>query len=525
MKKAKIILALLLAVVLTLTLFAACSKPAGDSGPSSTPSGTSSDTPSSTPSSTTNEPVDPEDIENIRFFLIDMYGVGDYDTTIEDAINAITEKQIGVHVDIGFYGMGDYNNNLSMAIGAGEAVDLACIWVVEPCSVTTMYAQKQLMEITDILDQYGPNLKALVGDYLGAYTINGGLYGIPTYRNFSSSVYLTCRTDVLEELGMKDKYYNMKTFTELEELLMKVKETTDYWPMGSSIIQNACGIYYTGDNFKEDIDFFDLLGDSLYVVHADADGKVEASIETDSYLWSVKKMVEWQEKGLLWPEHLTNDEHTDQIMKQNVIFSNIQPCEIGAETAKSATTGFPVSCITMGDITVMTADVNKFGVGIPITAEAPEAAMKFLDLIYNSKELMNIIDWGIEGSDWVMTETGEADYVDGDSHTARYHNPDFIFGNYFLAEAWKGDGGDFREVAKATNDAAPKSRYLGFVLNTEGMDNIIAGISSVRDEFKDMVYGGYNEDHYNDYIRKMEGAGLRDYISAVQTQLDAFLGK
>ena len=522
MKRSKALLALVLAVVLMLSLFAACSKtttPSSNATGNDTPSNTNTDKPAS------NTPVDPDDISNIKFYLIDMYGIDDYEPTIEDAINAITEKEIGVNVDIGFYGMGEYNNNLSLAVSAGERVDLACIWVVEPCSVTTMYSQGQLMEISSILDEYGPELKPMVEEYLGAFTIDGGLYGLPTYRNFSQSVYLTCRTDVLEQLGMKDAYYNITTFSELEDLLVKVKENTDYWPIGTPFFTNACGIYYTGDNFKEDIDLFDLLGDTLYVVHADDNGHVEAAFETESYLWSVKKMVEWGEKGLLWPEHLTNDEHTDQIMKQNVIFANVQPCEIGAETAKSATCGFPVSCITMGDCKVMTSDANKFGVGIPITAEEPEAAMKFLNLIYNSRELMDIIDWGIEGSDWYTTETGEADYINGDSTTARYHNPDFIFGNYFLAEPWKGDGADFREVAKATNDAAPVSAYMGFVLNTSGMDNVIAGISAVRDEFKDMVYGGYNEDHYNNYVKKMEAAGVRDYLAEVQKQLDAFLGK
>ena len=506
MKKYKAILAIVLAVAMFVTLFAACAK--------------------DTTGSNTGKKDDVGEITNIKFYLIDMYGVDTYDTTIENAINAITEKEIGVHVDVEFYGMGDYNNKLSLAVSGGEAVDLACIWVLEPCSVTTMYGSNQLMEISGLLDEHGPQLKELVKDYLGAYTINGGLYGIPTYRNFSTSVYLTAREDLLLEAGYTvDQFYNMTTFTELEGLMKAVIDKTGVYGLGSSFIQNAAGIYYTGDNFKKDLDIYDLLGDSLYVVHADNAGKVTATYENESWLYTAKLMADWKEKGLLWPDELTNDDHTDNIMKQGVIFANVQPCELGAETAKSATTGYTCRCITLGDCVVMTSDVNKFGVGIPITASEPEAAMKFLNLIYNSKDLMNIIDWGIEGSDFVMTETGEANYVNGDPATSKYHNPDFIFGNYFLVAPWVGDGGDFRDVAKATNDAAPKSQYLGFVMDTSSMDNIIAGISAVKDQFEDLSYGYYTDEHYNDYVAKMQAAGVNEYLAEVQKQLDAFMGK
>ena len=519
MKKMKAILAMIMVFALLVMLFAACGsseQPADENGGGAAPGGTGEN-------DIDYGEEDEDEVANIKFYLIDMYGVDTYEETIENAINAITVPEIGVNVDVGFFGMGDYNNRLSMDIAAGDPVDAACIWVVEPCSVTTMYSQNQLMEISGLLDTHGSELKELVGDYLGAYTINGGIYGVPTYRNFSTSVYLTMRKDVLEQLDMVDYAYNMTTFAELEELLIQVRDNTDLYPLGSTLIQNAAGIYYTGDNFKTDIDSYDLLGDSLYVVHADGQGEVTATFENDSYLYTVQKMVEWKDKDLIWPDILTNDEHVDNIMKQGVIFASIQPCEIGAETAKTASTGYEVACITMGDCMVMTSDVNKFGVGIPITAAEPEAAMKFLNLMYQSEELMNIIDWGIEGDDFVITETGEAAYVDNDSTTARYHNPDFIFGNYFLVAPWIGDGADFREVAKAANDAAPRSPYLGFVLDASDLTNTIAGISAVRDEFEDMTYGYYTQEHYQSYVAKMESAGVRDYLQAVQTQLDAFV--
>ena len=522
MKKFKAILALLLAMALLVTLCAACSSGGGEA---QSPAGDNDAQQGGAPAGNNGDstPADDGEITNIKFYLIDMYGVDTYDTTIEDAI---TEKEIGVHVDVEFYGMGDYNANLSMAISAGEEVDVACIWVLEPCSVTTMYGSNQLTEISSYLDEYAPDLKALVSDYLGAYEINGGLYGIPTYRNFSTSVYLTVRKDLLEQVGVSvDDYYNMTTFSELEELMSKVVSETGVFGLGNSIIQNAAGIYYTGDNFKTDLDIYDLLGDSLYVVHTDDSGKVTATFENESYIYSAKKMADWKDKGLIWPESLTNDEHVDNIMKQGLIFASVQPCEIGAETAKSATTGYDVACLTMGDCVVMTSDVNKFGVGIPITSEEPEAAMKFLNLIYTSKDLMNIIDWGIEGADWVTTESGEADYVGGDKSTARYHNPDFIFGNYFLVEPWIGDGADFRDVAKQVNDAAPKSQYLGFVMDTTGMDNVIAGITAVKDEFKDILYGYYTDEHYDAMVKKMQAAGVQDYLDEIQKQLDAFLAQ
>ncbi len=136
---------------------------------------------------------------------------------------------------------------------------------------------------------------------------------------------------------------------------------------------------------------------------------------------------------------------------------------------------------------------------------------------------MNLLAWGEEGTDYVVNENGEASYGDLD-HNNVYHSCDWPVGSQFLILPWEGQGGDFRVTSKALNDGAENSPYLGFAADASGLDQIFASISSVSEEYTGIMTGGYYTDQIlSDMTAKMEAAGIRDYVAAFQSQLDAWL--
>ncbi|MBR6425683.1 MAG: DUF3502 domain-containing protein, partial [Oscillospiraceae bacterium] len=85
---------------------------------------------------------------------------------------------------------------------------------------------------------------------------------------------------------------------------------------------------------------------------------------------------------------------------------------------------------------------------------------------------------------------------------------------------------DFREVSARENETAPVSPYMGFTMNTSDLDTLIGTISAVNDEYWPRLNSGmYTEDLMNDYLAKLQTAGVDDYIAAAQAQLDAFLAQ
>ncbi len=543
MKRLKSILALLLVAALCLTLLAACAKSEKTDETPKDDQQTTPDTPEESGDDQPDEPDtpdepaepaepeeedEPEEIAEIEFYLWVINTIeSDTADEIAAAMNEITEPAIGVHVNLHAIQSGSYNQQLTMAISGGETVDLCSVLCVPPVDFPTMYAAGQLMNIDDLLNEYAPELLETVGDYMNAYQLDGGTFGVPCYRNYAGIQWWIMRTDVLEELGLTDAATSVTTFTEMEDILQQVKDNTDLWPIGGNqsvlwMPTAATGWYQ--DDFTQ-WDAYDLLGDGLYVVHADENGVVTNAFESDGFKFCCEKARDWFDAGYVWPDSQLAGEHVDTTMKQGILFSDIQPGEMDTAVQKKSSTGYDITITKMSDSMVDTGSVVKFGCGVPVTAAEPEAAVKFLNMLYTSSELMNLLDWGIEGRDYYITETGEADYIDGDANVP-YHVQDFIFGNFFLVAPWAGSGADFRAESMEVLENTPVSWFLGMSFNTGELSDEIAAITAVKDEYYyTLTTGSYTEELHQDFLNKLSAAGVDDYLAEAQRQLDAFLGK
>lgn len=93
-----------------------------------------------------------------------------------------------------------------------------------------------------------------------------------------------------------------------------------------------------------------------------------------------------------------------------------------------------------------------------VLSTEPEAAMKFLNLLYGNEELVNLLAYGIEGEHYVKTEDGKIAYPEGiDPSISKYRgDQSYMYGNAMLTYFhethtvqsheeeiyWAGHGGD-----------------------------------------------------------------------------------
>ena len=98
---------------------------------------------------------------------------------MEDAINAITESEIKVHVNLEMVETGSYAQQVSLRMASSEPTDLLLTMPADSASFTSMQAQNQLMDITDLLAEYGQDIQNIMGDKLKGTSANGRIYGVP----------------------------------------------------------------------------------------------------------------------------------------------------------------------------------------------------------------------------------------------------------------------------------------------------------------------------------------------------------
>lgn len=528
----KKLLAVLLTGVMAMSMLAGC----GNSEETEAESTKASEKASTEVSSAASEEADTEEeegdgeITDITFYMADIAGIGNESAAhVEEALNAITEEKIGVHVDLNLIEAGDYLTQVNLAITSNDKMDMCMIMPMAGSGMSAMVANNQLLALNDYLDEYGQGIKDTMGEYLEAGKVGDNYYEIPTFRLYSSNLAIVMRKDILEELNMVEKAENMTTWAEFEEILAAVADNYDIAPIGGSkgaVFVNDV-VYMCGDNLSDAVTF-DTLGAESFFISTDDNGNVYSLTSTDEFKNAQARVKKWWDNGWVYKDNPTTNEQNTSLMKQNLVFSVTNTVELGAEASWLANTGYEVVIREIVPNSVTNMHVGKFGAAIPVTAEEPEAAMKFMNLMYTDADVMNLLDWGVEGTDYVMKD-GEADYPDGVSaDTVSYHNKDFLMGNYFLAAPWAGNGygSDFRNVAMAELKKAPVSPYLGFNADTSELTNEIAAITNVLNEYINNIRSGaFDDAMYDEFQNALNEAGMQKVVDSYQQQLNEWMGK
>ena len=64
---------------------------------------------------------------------------------------------------------------------------------------------------------------------------------------------------------------------------------------------------------------------------------------------------------------------------------------------------------------------------------------------------------------------------------------------------------------------------MALTVDTSGNESLISAISAVTDEFHGQMCGGfYSDELYQEYLDKLDAAGIDKYIALYQDSIDAF---
>ncbi len=530
MKKLKAILALLLVCCLCLALFAACAN--GESGTTDANDNSTGNTPGNNTSSDkddaqggTEQEQQPdegeEEMVTVKMILSDARSTAtDYGAPVAEAIAARLAEKYNINAEIQYMDYATYQQNLTLMIAGGEWLDIipAIVW----CNVGVIQPQGMLMDITDLLPEYAPDALALVEEYMDAYTFGGRLYGLPTLRNYCKNYYIVMRKDILQELNLLDAAESLSNWTDFESILATVTDayagTGLYAIGGYGAVGSMVGGVVGGDNFSDYITW-DYLSDPVKVVKTDNDGNVSLYQAEPGFEEECARNARWLENGWLYPDTVFNESQNSEMMKNGIYFSFIEGSEYGIENTKKAATGYELVCPMLYPGIVTTNSLQNFGIAVPSTSEEPEAACRVINALYTDEVLMNLYVWGIEGKDYTVVN-GEVVSAEG-SH---YLEGDYLMGNNLLLTPVQGNGADFYDRVAEINATATKSPYLGFVMDTSDMDLQVANISAVMDQYDaDLSCGNYTPEKYQEYLSKLEVAGVYAYLDEIQAQLDAWL--
>lgn len=258
--------------------------------------------------------------------------------------------------------------------------------------------------------------------------------------------------------------------------------------------------------------------------------KVENLFASDWYMETAKTIYEFYQNGYINKDAATNSEDWRTLLKNGNIFSVFYTYHPATPTEFKTSTGYDFEIVKFEEnaLKKSTAYGNVM-FSIAQNSENPEKTMQVLDYIYGSEDVMNLLNWGEEGTDYVFIDkdNGLINYPEGtDSDSVGYSlNLGWELPNQFIAHLWEGSDPNQWNNMKVFNDEAEVSQALGFLFDRSGYETTIAALDNVTKQYQGIIDSGTvdPEKYIPEFLDALEKAGVQEIIDAKQEQLDEWL--
>lgn len=515
----------------------------------------SNDTPA-----TENPPEEaPEKVENgqevqrkepvtIAYWYWNNVGEQEYTDEVEAKLNELLAATPGYeHITIDLRPCKDYATDLTLAIEAGEQIDLISL----PGAGDEAYHIDNGLFVP--LDDYiaaNPEITAELPDWfieMGKY--DGVTYYVPNYQQMANQLFYYTREDWFEESGWDyDELQQAIWDNDVDKMAQFEEDITLAARKVSgndNIYSKGQIVWYSMTYLPPSLNNYTTFGDSFF--YYDEDTHEFSYIDLHE---GVKKgyeyVAKWYDEGILYEDMMSESDAFNHGFTGEYAYAARMSQSFGTpEMVDAQRCGNEAIYAEDGDIVVWAMDeyvtighTNAAqGVGVSSTSENPEDAANVLALLFNSKyeEFYNTLCYGLEGIHYKKTGDGTINTLEfsgtqGDVETT-YCYWKWVGGNTFnawLNQSMTQEQEDY--ILNELNEGASTkiTELAGFRPDTSPYENQIAQCKTVYSEYKKALYTGVKgaagwEAFYNEYIQKLEASGLYDVIDGLTAQAQEFL--
>ncbi len=516
--KFKKVFMVFLAVILVCTAFAGCIKSSSETTSGSSVQSTFTEKTTGTNTETTAA----QEIKEIIVTYLTMGTTPKDLGLVQDAVNEITEKEIGVRVK--FYPMSAYDtiSKYGVLLAGGERIDLMMLLLTP---MNSFVVNGSLKPLGSLIESYGKDLIAFDEKYGIFGKIDGEIYTIMPVGlggAFQGAYYVKENLFKNAKLELKNGIY---TYDDLTEVFAAIKNSNpEIYPYGA-----------TGPNSKASYTQF------AFLTMVDAVGAYNSGVLLDTKSTKLVNMFEskeyhdfltqvrkWFESGYVLPDAATNQTPITTLVDAGTTAG--YPMANTPIIVSSTTKAWGGVVILPTTEKFRASSMINGGWAVPITSKEPEAAIKFMNYLYTHDDLTNLIQWGIEGKhiEVVDKENGVITFADGlDVTTSPYYNSLGLWGNQINAYVWDPVGSKKFQQAFFDECSLNPTKAVGFnYYSPAELQNISIVVDEVLNQYMPTLETGSAknlEAVYQEFIAKLKAAGIDKLIEDKQAKFDAWL--
>ena len=439
---------------------------------------------------------------------------------VEAAMNAIVGQEVDAEVKLQILEWGVYEDQTNLMLSSGENV--SAMFIIN--NIANNAKSGKIQPITELVEVYGKDAAAAFDRYLDVCKVDGELYGLPTFRDYSSYAGLIARADLLEKMEIDPE--SVKTWADVEAVLAQAKES--YPEMNLLTLPEHDGAlpYYTHGIFDE---ILENTGVQIYVNERD-NIEVVNYFATPEYRALAEKAYEWNQKGYFIPDATTATNTRQEYISAGNTFGYIGRIHPGTVTQETKNSGYGMRTMPVTDAVLRTSGVNFGEYTLPTGCKAPEKTMAFLNILYSNPDMQNLMAYGIEGKDYLLKDEANdvAGYPEGvDESNVGWLNETWVCGNGAISHVWEIDPVTIWDDYRDLNENAIVSPIYGFVYNIDKVKNEITAVDNVISKYRAIIDSGYAEvdASLEKFNSELEAAGIQKIIDDAQAQIDAWLAE
>jgi len=473
----KKIIALLLACVMVLGLFAACgNKPATDAPDADAPEATGG-------------------VPTLTWYTVGGGNPANWESWT-NTVNAYLEEKIGVHLNLQVIGWGDWGERRNVLVQTGADYDIMFAPGGDFVTDTGMGACAPLDEHLANC----PGLTELIPDaYFDACRIGGVLYGIPAYKDCSMTNYFVWSKDIVE--AYYPEYADAHTLADIYDGLANCVANSP--EIGLALASNGFPAV-TGQKYDSA-----GLGDIGIGIAYHGGTEFVPIFEQPEVIADYEVLAKMYQNGLI-----NSDAGVLDTFEGMCIVGLAQGWPSAAQTTWGPGRGCEVVVSQYEDTVVSTDTVRGSVLTINANSKYAAECMKLIELVNTDTKLRDMLWYGEEGVNF--------EYVDEDGvqKVSKLNNDwtmaAYTQGTFFIATPEVGSNG-YIEI-KALNEAAVPSPAMGFAPDKTAIADQCAALTAIWQSYSSLFTTGTDISALEAMMVEMRAAGFDEVLAEVNRQ-------
>ena len=448
---------------------------------------------------------------------------------ILDYLNEHFLNEMGIELDIQYY---DSDATLRTDINNGTVFDIyfTCSWY----NNTNQAISDGLFVGLDpeVIKEEAPGLWAALPESVWetAASADGKIYAIPNWKDYAAENFITYPADIAKELGY-----------EIPEKISAWGELTDFLVDWKATLADGEYPVLVGGNPAGLESSFDFIDRTAMVGCIFGTTEVKFVFDDPEVMERYETMAEWMKLGLINPDAAQLTENAIDSSKPHIGFAQAWDGYDGYTVSNGYLTYMTRYAGPQLSVDTIQGSMNAFGAHLANDPDKLAKCLQLFELIHTNKLFADCLRYGVPGYHW--------NYVDAEKY------PDFA-GGVLRTQEGKDNGGCpwafaqpayfFTSIAvgdpEDPNTQIPNfaqyDQYLatiaaegkisamgGFKMDTSEWKEALAQFSAIKDSYyKGFASGTTPIDEVKDeFLAKMNAAGLQEFIADAQKQLDEYL--